>query len=223
MKKIILTALCGLFALFVAQHSHAQGFGIKGGLNFATISGETNGFSKENFTGYHLGAYGYLKFNPLLGLQAELNYTQVGSKSTFNIGSISTVASSSFNYFQIPVLLRVQAGASDFKIWGNAGPYAGFFIGGTTVSELSGGITGIVTKTTDDLKSGDDIASLDWGVMAGVGAGYKVGPGYITLDARYALGLARVPGTTATTVGTLSPDDVKNRTIMLSLGYLFVF
>jgi hypothetical protein len=218
MTKNIFATLCGLLMFVMANQSYAQGvgFGVKGGLNLATLSGDVAaGTSKDNFTGYHFGVYGYYKFNPILGLQAEINYSQAGSKSSASGGGITAITTSTYNYMQVPLLLRVQAGAADFKFWGNAGPYAGFFLSGTSTAEATG-----FGKVTEDLKSGEDVASFDWGVMAGAGAGYKVGPGYITLDARYALGLAKVPGSNA---GTLNPEDVKNRGFMVSLGYLFEF
>jgi Outer membrane protein beta-barrel domain len=130
------------------------------------------------------------------------------------------------HYLQIPVLLRVEKGFSDFRVWGNAGPYVGLFLGGKSksVATTIGGFGGNQTFTDEsDLKSGDDIKSVELGLMAGVGAGYKVGPGYITFDARYILGLTRTPPDNVTSTQTFNPDDFKNRSIMLSLGYMLEF
>lgn len=241
MKKILFAVLCSISFVFAMQTAHAQkmGFGIKGGLNFSTLSGDftpnTTVLNKESVTGYNIGAYGYLGFNPIFALQAEVNFTQLGVKyngivAQFGTSTTSTVSEATFNYIQIPVLVRLQTGFSDFKVWGNVGPYVGLSLGGKSKSTLTtviGGFAGNTASTLsseDVLKSGDDIQSVDFGVMAGAGLGYKVGPGYITFDARYALGLTRNPGSTAVSnPGAPNPDDFKNRSIMLSLGYLFVF
>ncbi len=242
-KQYVVLILCACFS-FMAHVSNAQkvGVGLRGGLNFSSTSGDLNiaavntnsTFNKESVTGYTFGAYAFFKFNPILALQVEANYTQLGSKiaatSSIQIGgttlSNSSVSEATFNYLQIPVLLRVEKGFSDFRIWGNAGPYIGLSLGGKSklVSTTTGGFTGSqILESENELKSGDDIKSVDFGLMAGAGAGYKVGPGYITFDARYMLGLTRTPPDSATSTPTVNPDDFKNRSIMLSLGYMFEF
>ncbi len=244
MKKILFAVLCSISFVFAMQTAHAQkmGFGIKGGLNFSTLSGDftpsTTTLNKESVTGYNIGAYGYLGFNPLLALEAEVNYTQLGVKYSGIVSQIGTSTTSitsnlTYNYIQIPILMRLQTGFSDFKVWGNVGPYVGLSLGGNNKSletKVIGGIAGNITNLTPidvPLKSGDDIQSVDFGVMAGAGIGYKVGPGYITFDARYVLGLNKsfnslTLGTTANSL-TVNYDDLKNRSIVLNLGYLFVF
>jgi hypothetical protein len=239
-KQYVFILLCACFS-FMAHTSNAQkiGVGVRGGLNFSSTSGDlstlTAGttFNKESVTGYTFGAYGFFKFNPIFALQVEANFTQLGAKttttSTTQIGSMtfgsSSVSDVTFNYLQIPVLLRVEKGISNFRVWGNAGPYVGLSLGGKSksISTTIGGFGGNQTFTSeDDIKSGDDIKSVDFGLMAGIGAGYKVGPGYITFDARYMLGLTRTPPDNVIST-TFNPDDFKNRSIMLSLGYMFEF
>lgn len=243
-KQYVVIILCACFS-FMAQLSNAQkiGVGVRGGLNFSSTSGELNTaiatpsitFNKESVTGYTFGAYGFFKFNPIIALQLEANFTQLGAKTTTTsikqIGS-TTLASSfveevTFNYLQIPILLRVEKGFSDFRVWGNAGPYIGLSLGGKSkfVTTTIGGIVDNQTSSPNEqyLKSGDAIKSVDVGLMGGVGAGYKVGPGYITFDARYMLGLTRTPPDNAVSSGSFNLDDFKNRSIMLSLGYMFEF
>lgn len=243
-KQYLIIILCACFS-FMAHLSNAQkiGVGVKGGLNFSSTSGELNStglngsttFNKESVTGYSFGAYGFFKFNPIIALQLEANFTQLGYKTTttsiVQIGGGATMSGSSvgeatFNYLQIPVLLRVEKGFSDFRVWGNAGPYVGLSLGGKRkfVATTIGGFTGNQTLTDErNLKSGDDIKSVDVGLMGGVGAGYKVGPGYITFDARYMLALTTYNPDTALSSPGFNPNDFKNRSIMLSLGYMFEF
>jgi opacity protein-like surface antigen len=234
MKKSIITALCSLFALFAMQTAFAQkiGVGVRGGLNFSS-TGDLSGVSpstsinKESITGYTFGAYAFFKFNPIFALQLEGNFTQLGYKFT-SVNSIvagsnapiSTVISeASFNYLQIPILLRIEKGFSDFRVWGNAGPYIGLSLGGNSKS-IANTVGGIVGNTSTTQVS--DLKSTDFGAMAGVGVGYKVGPGYITADARYAIGFT---STTSDIIASsaINADDFKNRSIMLSVGYLFEF
>lgn len=242
MKKTMIAAFCCLFALFAIQTSFAQkiGVGARGGLNFSSTSADLsstsalNSINKESVTGYTFGAYGFFKFNPIFALQLEANFTQLGYKyaaaSSISLGGTTVTNTSTsevnFNYLQFPILLRVEKGFSDFRVWGNVGPYIGLSVGGKSKvsSSTIGGFIGNISNSQEvDLKSGDDIKSVDFGAMAGVGVGYKVGPGYITADARYALGFTRTPPDSAPSTAGINPDDFKNRSIMLSLGYLLEF
>lgn len=74
-KNIIFTAL----ALIVISLSHGQSYGIKGGVNFANLSGgDADGF--DGVTGFHLGAIAEFRIFDNLAFQPELLYSVQGAK-----------------------------------------------------------------------------------------------------------------------------------------------
>jgi hypothetical protein len=77
MKKLILA----LFALLVSSITMAQlKFGVKGGLNIATIRIK-NGHAFDRIPGFYAGGLARLKVADEFGLQAELVYSRQGMKT----------------------------------------------------------------------------------------------------------------------------------------------
>lgn len=93
MKKVIAVVMF----LFMGTTMFSQGIdlGIKAGANFSTIS-DVVGVS--NKTGFHAGAFGALKFNNKIALQAELLYSQQGAKWDFGEFDL--------NYMNVPVFIK---------------------------------------------------------------------------------------------------------------------
>lgn len=93
MKKFLLIILFGL----IGFSTQAQGidFGIKAGMNFATLS-DASGL--DNKTGFVFGGFAGIKFSKKLGIQADLLYSQQGAES--NLGDID------LDYVNVPIVLR---------------------------------------------------------------------------------------------------------------------
>jgi hypothetical protein len=93
MKKFILLA----FTILTTTSFFAQGidFGIKAGVNFATITDASNLSNKTGFVG---GVFAGIKFNDKVAIQGDLLYSQQGAD--FDIGAID------LNYVNIPVVLK---------------------------------------------------------------------------------------------------------------------
>jgi len=112
MKKLILLA----FTILTTTSFFAQGidFGIKAGVNFATI---TDASSFSNKTGFVGGIFAGIKFNDKVAIQGDLLYSQQGAD--LDIGAID------LNYVNIPVVLKY------FFIKGlnlQVGPQFGFIV-----------------------------------------------------------------------------------------------
>ena len=163
MKKLILITVITVLGL---SNVNAQEFnlGVKGGLNFATLTGENN--SEIGWTtDFNLGVMTEIKISDKFSFQPELMYSGQGYGS--NIPSEGTIA---LNYLNVPLMAKyyVTKGLSL-----EAGPQMGFLL------STKGG--------TDTNK--DQFKTTDLGVNFGVG--YKLDNG-LNFSARYNLGLTNI-------------------------------
>jgi len=200
MKKLfMLTAIAVLsMNLSFAQESSSDSggihFGAKGGVNFASLSGD----DLDDFdgrTGYHFGAVLRIDFSEKFSIQPELLYSAQGNVFKDD-GDKATVH---LDYINVPVLVGYQV--IDGLIL-QAGPQIGF---------------NIVAKITDDngddeIDFKDETSAIDFGI--GFGAQYKLEFG-LFFQARYVLGISNMLD--------VEGSDVKrkNNVISLSAGYFF--
>jgi hypothetical protein len=107
MKKFLLTAA---FAMFGFSTMQSQSFGIKGGVNFANLSGDgANDFNV--LTNFHVGALYEVQLLDFLSLQPELIYSVQGAKVQQDEIKL--------NYFTVPLMLKIYLNGN-FNI--QAGP-----------------------------------------------------------------------------------------------------
>ena len=144
-------------------------FGIKGGLNIATLTGENNTSSR---IGYHIGALAHIHLDPQWALQPEVVYSNQGTKYTISDGSHQL----SLNYINIPLQLQYMFD-NGFRV--QTGPQLGFLVG--VKDKLDGEETGFFS--TDDYKAID----FSWSI----GLGYLTYSGF-GVDARYNLGVNNI-------------------------------
>lgn len=113
MKKFLLAAVfacCGFGA------AHAQSFGIKGGFNFANLSGDSaNDFNV--LTSFHVGGLYEVRLLDYLSVQPELLYSVQGAKVQDEEIKL--------NYFTVPVMLKIYLNGN-FNI--QAGPQLGMLL-----------------------------------------------------------------------------------------------
>ncbi|MDR2282078.1 MAG: PorT family protein [Sphingobacterium sp.] len=95
------------------------------------------------------------------------------------------------SYLELPVLAKYSIG----PLFVNAGPAIGLRLSDSNKAKEAIGKT----------------KSIDFGVQMGLGAALPVGPGKVIVDGRYNLGL--------TNVSDVSNRNIKNRGILVSLGY----
>ena len=213
MKKITLTVvLAGLFLFSVTPGaSQAQGlvnFGIKGGVNIANISFDDFD-DNDSRTGFTIGAVLDVGFPMVpVGLETGLYYSQKGT--TFNMSetiegmTLTADATMKLDYLQIPVLAKINFGPpGPFSPHFVAGPYAGFILNAETEMSFMG------ETVTEDIS--DDVESMDFGLIFGLGADFNLMVSKINVQARYSLGLADV----------FDGESSKNRVISLVAGFSF--
>jgi len=160
MKKILLTV-----AFAVAGTITAQTFGLKGGINISSVSGDDT----EAKVGFGGGLFMNAPIAESFSIQPEILYNMKGAK-----GSGSIDASLYLDYISVPVMFQYNA-TPQFYL--EAGPEFSFLAS----SKIK--MSGISADTKDLFKS------FDLGI--GIGAGYYFTPNF-GLTARYVAGVTEV-------------------------------
>lgn len=162
MKKITLLFL--LVTLFTVNAAFAQDtrFGIKGGLNVATVGGDAENVSGK--LGLHIGGFAQIDINDLLKFQPELIYSMQGAKG-FDVDRIK------HDYINVPLILKVYPAKNGFNI--QVGPQVGVLVRGKFASD----------DFSVDLKN--QMNNIDFAIGFGLGMDL----GNVLADVRYNYGL----------------------------------
>lgn len=180
MKKINILLL--MIILAFTSTLVAQGFGVKGGVNFGKFVGDdADIFSdaldeKYNF-GYGGGLFISLPIDPL-DIRIEALYQQNGAKYEGEEEGVTGTYTVQLNWIDIPVLVGINAGP--IRVF--AGPYIDYFLGGKFKLEVS--YEGESFDEDEDIES-DDLQSINYGFIGGV----AFGVGGLELEVRYSQGL----------------------------------
>lgn len=228
---LLMTAVTSLLAM-TANAQMPIKFGIKGGFNSATVTGDdAEGYnSRSGFVG---GVFTRLSLGGPVGIQAELLLATKGAKTTLvdEVTTLSADITLKADYFEIPVLLRYG-----FKGQGPAGLN---FYGGPVFAFSRSSKTALST-TAFGLEVGADLdnyneKSTDLGLALGVGLDLSLARSVIVLEVRYTVGLqnmwedvvlADLPSDLNSLV--LYADDatgeaykMKNSAISFTAGFMF--
>lgn len=168
------------------------GFGIKGGWLYSSFS--QAGESLDSRSGWEAGIFFGGNRSGVVGLMGELMY----ARKSFEEGAIPKTTN--LDYFEIPILLRLNIGSSNKNkgviFYGLAGPVFDFNL----------------KAERDGVDVSDDYETFDIGVLAGGGLEIS----RIILEARYNWGLKNLLKDS----GALS-GDLKNQTFALIGGIRF--
>jgi hypothetical protein len=191
MKRLIITFV--LSFLFTASSFAQVGFGIKGGVNFATVGGAGVPTTPSSLTGFAGGAYLDIDVPFLFTIQPEVLYSMKGygldeSLSLFG-STYSAKATVNLNYLEIPVLIKYSFPVPVVKPSVFVGPSMGILLNAKAKVD----VTGQPTQNTD-IKS--STTSTDWGFVFGASANILV----VTVDVRYTLGLTSLDKSGSTKV-----------------------
>ena len=206
MKRTAVVAIV-LAVMFFATSVSAVDImlGLKGGLNIANVYGENTNELKENRLGFIGGVSFDFKVHKMFSIQPEILYTNNGWK--YSSGDDEAVFK--LDYLEIPVLLKLHIPANEV-----VDPT--IFIGPAVGVNLSGTLE--VTEDGDtDSRDLDNLASADFGIVVGAGLDIMVGEkGAVIIDLRFDTSLTTIDGTD-------DPDDIKNYSLAVMLGYGFKF
>lgn len=179
-----------------AQDSSTSGlegvnFGVKAGVNFATIAGDETDDIKLK-TAFHVGLVTEIPVSDSFSVQPELLYSAQGTKGDEGDDELK------MDYINIPVMAKFYVDEG-FSI--EAGPQVGFLVS----SELE------IDGQTEDIK--DEMSSIDFGLNFGLG--YKLETG-LCFGARYNLGLSNIWDFEGS-----DDFKNQNSVIQISVGYFF--
>lgn len=214
-----LTTVCAL--LLFASAVHAQ-VAIKAGVNFANMNLESEDvdlteLATDGSTKFTVGASFIVPLvGDLLAFQPEVLFTQKGTESTFKVAGIEQTLDYTYNYIDIPILLRASLGRTygdGLGIYVNGGVYAGFALSGKT--ELTIGNT--TTETDINFDDVDNQSRVDFGIA--VGGGLTIGN--IMFDLRYNHGTNNLLDNDANNNNDGDFDKLQHRGLTLTAGIFF--
>jgi hypothetical protein len=212
MKNLFKVFLISLLALISVQ-TFAQKIGIQGGINLANmLIKDDEGTYSDDFDmnlGFNGGATVEFGFGDLLALEAGLMADTKGFKWEMDMFETQVTSKVNLLYLDVPVLLKVAPTLGSIKVFGAAGPYAGFGITGKIKAEADG------ESESEDVEWGDteesEFKRFDFGAKFGAGVEFQ---GF-TLGAYYSLGLANISPITD------GGSKINNKVISVSVGYKF--
>ncbi len=159
--KIILI-MAGAVALSTSVN--AQKYGIRAGLNIATVTGQDGNITPRN--AFYAGFFKEVTLIPkLFYLQPEVQYSSQGFKSEI----LNSETEYTIDYINVPLLAKVYI-LKTFSL--EAGPQLGFKI-----------------HDNYDPITGNDIETFDPGFAAGIGFNFPFG---LFAEARYAKGFKEI-------------------------------
>jgi hypothetical protein len=204
MKFTSLTGITLLVLLFSLDPGKAQDtqFGVKGGPNFHTVSGE-DVENNQMRVAFHLGGFAQFGLTDDLYLRPELLYSLEGSGYEFEFLGETVNSVVNYNYITVPVMFRYSLGG--FYLEG--GPSIGFLLGGSQ-------------KFKD---SDEDPEELDMENHNSMELAAELGAGY-TLESGLSFGLRADIGLTGINDLEDAPEDATNTRnfgIRLSGAYAF--
>jgi len=202
MKKLFFAVVITVFTM---TSVNAQQFGVKAGLNIASLSmsGSDSNSSLEKYAtqrlGLNIGVFAEFEITDEFSFQPELVYSMQGKKyvngdDEFNLN---------FDYLNLPLMGKYYV-TDEINI--QLGPQIGFLMNAEEET-VSGG-----NSDSRDVKK--DLNNIDFGLN--FGAGYKMDNGFF-FDARYNLGLSDL----ADDRDSNDNGRTKNGVINFSIGYIF--
>jgi hypothetical protein len=148
------------------------------------------------------------RINDMWSILPEAYYSMQGAKGT-DEGEEFTVA---LDYVRVPILVKftipTEGNISPYLF---AGPELGFKVG---CDAKNGESVDCDTALSEEF-GGGTVQSFDYGLAFGGGVGFALGSGMLTVDARYALGMADA-------IDAPVDVDLKNSNIHVAVAYLFM-
>lgn len=189
---------------FAFSNAQETKFGVKGGVNFANLSGDTEDASLK--VGFHVGGFAEIKVSDKFSVQPELLYSTQGAKFDESVDGVDIESKLNLSYLNIPVMAKFYV-AEKFSL--EAGPQIGFLLSAKAKGE--GTENGITISAEQDVK--DSFESIDFGLNFGAGYDFTEN---LSAGVRYNLGLSNI-------AKTEEGDDskIQNSVFSLSIGYKF--
>ncbi len=212
---ILLTLLILGYATTQAQVA------IKAGVNFANMKFEEENpdiedLARNGSIGFTGGLVFLLPIGDVFAVQPELLFSQKGAESSYTVLGQTFTSKLTYNYIDIPLLLRLSLGETygeGLGLYVNGGGYVGYALNGK--NKFSNPITNGETDITfDDV---DDQRRVDFGVALGAG----VTLGNLFFDLRYNHGLNDLLDDDANNSNDNGIKKLQHRGLALTAGIAF--
>ncbi|KIA99658.1 porin family protein [Flavobacterium sp. JRM] len=203
MKKITLSIVAVL--AFGFANAQEVKFGVKGGINLSTFTGDVENVSSK--VGFQVGGFAEIKLTEKFSIQPELLYSLQGAKIDQSEEGYRYESTEKFSYLNIPVMAKYYV-AEKFSL--EAGPQIGFLLSAKSDFTETDDFFG-TTSGDEDVK--DSYKSIDFGVNFGAGYDFTEN---LSAGIRYNLGLSNI--------ADFEEGDntkIKNSVFSLSVGYKF--
>ncbi|NHN25213.1 PorT family protein [Flavobacterium jejuense] len=194
MKKVFLASFSFLLANAIfAQNGNSEKFGIKGGLNYSTITKGDFNEGADPRTSYYIGFYGEVPLiRKVLSLQPEIIYSRQGFETNYtNLLGNNYKQEYRIDYINLPILAKIHIGKV-FSV--EAGPQFGFKINEKIKSENNSTLN-------------NDVNSFDTALAGGVS--FNIDD--FLISARYTYSINEV----------IKNTDSKNSVFQIGIGFNF--
>lgn len=215
-----------LILCFISVITKAQNAWLKGGVNFANVSYNSNGEvdNAKMLTSFQVGIMGDWTFAKVFGIQSGLFFTGKGSKIQSGNSNDFTYYKATANplYIELPVnaVIKFPLSADQSNFFVGAGPYIAIGVAGKR--KMEGKYAGVAFSNKENIQfSNDDPTTFNSEEGTGLGvmrrfdyglnatAGFQINSGLISIN--YGYGLAKLQS------GTNSSEDNMNKHRVLSL------
>lgn len=154
--------------------------------NYGKANPELNPY-KKNYRGLQAGFAYQAGITPMFSVVPEIYFSMKGGTLKENNPLTGAKSTLRINSLEMPVLARLHIN----RLYLNAGPYAGYNVGGRL--KVDGSST--TSETTTKVSFGGSTADLnhrDFGFQAGAGYNFNLNQSTLTLDVRYGYGLVNI-------------------------------
>lgn len=184
------------------KSSMAPSFGIKGGINFATVTSDDDDISDpESRTSFHAGVFGEFPVADIFSIQVEALYSGQGFEADFN-GPDGDRAELQLDYINVPVLAKFYV-VEGFSL--EVGPQFSFLVNDEFDFNPNSNDGDIDFEGNP---FAPDVETFEFGVAAGATLQLPIG---LFATARYNRGLTDI----------VEDAKVKNSVFQIGVGYKF--
>jgi len=191
--KFLSASLLFLAVITTANAQEKASFGIKGGMNFSTVTQGKFEDGPDNRTGFHIGVVGEVPIvSNVFSIQPEVLYSQQGFESNYNLLGTSYTTKHKIDYLNIPVLAKLYI-IKQLSV--EAGPQFGFKLNESH-------------DTNDNSIETNEVNKFDTALAIGASFNFDNG---LFLTGRYTYSLNEV----------VKDTDAKNKVFQVGLGFKF--
>lgn len=208
MSKLTSALLALTIILTTAATGLAQGFSVGGRLGVGISDLDVEGGDLDTRTGIVVGGFVGIDLGPLFNLRPEVQYAQKGAEISED--GFTTKIKLVYVEVALPATITIPVPNAPIEPRLYAGPNVGLEIS----CDIEGEVDGFSGEASCE-DAGLETKSVDFGVLIGAGVDIPAGPGAVTLDGRYILGVTNIND-------SADPDlsgDVKNRSWQFLAGY----